>query len=81
MKKLTFFHKSFTQDPYDAHKQPRRYLMSRTEYIVSVDTKGMKRAVILNADNELSAARKALSLFKNVELIKVEKFEKKLLAA
>lgn len=55
--------------------------MSRTEYIVSVDTKGMKRAIILNADNELSAARKALSLFKNVELIKVEKFEKKLLAA
>ena len=81
MKKLTFFHKSFTQDPYDAHKQPRRNLMSRTEYIVSVDTKGMKRAIILNADNELSAARKALSLFKNVELIKVEKFEKKLLAA
>ena len=49
--------------------------MNRTEYIVKVDTKGIKRAVILNADNELSAARKALSLFKNVELIKVEKFQ------
>ena len=49
--------------------------MNRTEYIVKVDTKGIKRAVILNADNELSAARKALALFKNVELIKVEKFQ------
>ena len=50
--------------------------MNRTEYIVKVDTKGIKRAVILNADDELSAAKKALSLFRNVELIKVEKFQK-----
>jgi len=49
--------------------------MNRTEYIVKVDTKGIQRAVILNADNELSAAKKALALFRNVELIKVEKFE------
>jgi hypothetical protein len=49
--------------------------MNRTEYIVKVDTKGTQRAVILNADNELSAAKKALALFRNVELIKVEKFE------
>jgi hypothetical protein len=55
--------------------------MNRKEYIVSVDTKGMKRAVILNAESELSAARKALSLFKNVELIKVEQFKKPELAA
>ncbi len=50
--------------------------MNRTEYIVKVDTKGIQRAVILNADNELSAAKKALALFRNVELIKVEKFQK-----
>ena len=55
--------------------------MNRTEYIVKVDTKGIKRAVILNADNELSAARKALSLFKNVELIEVEKFQNQNLQA
>ena len=50
--------------------------MNRTEYIVKVDTKGIQRAVILNADSELSAAKKALALFRNVELIKVEKFQK-----
>jgi hypothetical protein len=50
--------------------------MNRTEYIVKVDTNGIQRAVILNADNELSAAKKALALFRNVELIKVEKFRK-----
>jgi hypothetical protein len=50
--------------------------VNRTEYIVKVDTKGIQRAVILNADNELSAAKKALALFRNVELIKVEKFQK-----
>jgi hypothetical protein len=50
--------------------------MNRTEYIVKVDTNGIQRAVILNADNELSAAKKALALFRDVELIKVEKFRK-----
>jgi hypothetical protein len=50
--------------------------MNRSEYIVKVDTKGIQRAVILNADSELSAAKKALSLFRNVELIKVEKYQK-----
>lgn len=49
--------------------------MERTEYIVKVDTRGIQRAVILNADNELSAAKKALALFRDVELIKVEKFK------
>jgi len=50
--------------------------MNRSEYIVKVDTKGIQRAVILNADSELSAAKKALALFRNVELIKVEKYQK-----
>ncbi len=50
--------------------------MNRSEYIVKVDTKGIQRAVILKADSELSAAKKALSLFRNVELIKVEKYQK-----
>lgn len=49
--------------------------MKRTEYIVKVDTRGIQRAVILNADNELSAVKKALALFRDVELIKVEKFK------
>jgi hypothetical protein len=50
--------------------------MNKTEYIVKVDTNGIQRAVILNALDELSAAKKALALFRNVELIKVEKFTK-----
>ncbi len=43
---------------------------------MKVDTKGIQRAVILNAVSELSAAKKALALFRNVELIKVEKYQK-----
>lgn len=50
--------------------------MNRKEYIVKVGNKGTQRALIVNAVDELSAAKKALAIFRNVESIKVEKFTK-----
>jgi len=49
--------------------------MDSVQYLVKVDTNGMKRSVVLKAEDEASAAKKALALFRQVELIRVEKYQ------
>lgn len=50
--------------------------MEMIQYLVKVNTNGLKRAVILSAIDENSAIKKASTLFREAELIKVERLEK-----
>ncbi len=49
--------------------------METIKYMVKVNANGLNRAVVLSAIDEVSAVKKASALFRQAELIQVQKLE------